>query len=116
MRVLIALQGGAVRRTVLSAALRLCAEMRAAVDILLVDGDEASSSRLAGLLAELGDSRRPPRLFRRAGVFHEAVAAHAGRHKEVYMVLIDSMKHWGRDVPLGILSQPVGLLGSVAAA
>ena len=55
-------------------------------------------------------------LYRQAGPLGQAVLEHAKFHKDIYLILVDSMKNWGAGAPLRALTQPVGTLGGVVAS
>lgn len=115
-RILIALQGRSISRSALNAAFNYCREMKFKVNVLLVDGGEAPSPVLADFLTRLKQAGLKSCLYRQAGPLGQAVLEHANRHKDIYLILVDSMKNWGAGVPLRALSQPVGSLGGVAAS
>lgn len=114
-RVLIALQGSRMKRAALNAAVNFCEEMKMGVDVLWVDGDEALPPALEEFLERIRQARLGCRLFRQSGPLNLAVVDHTNQHKSIYVILVDSMKHWGHGVPFRSLSQPVGVLSSIAA-
>ncbi|MHB1215224.1 MAG: hypothetical protein ACYCY9_09575 [Thiobacillus sp.] len=114
-RILIALHGHSIRRSVLNAIFDYCREMKFKVSVLLVDGDNAPSPALADFLGQLKQAGLSGRLFRQAGCLGQAVLKFAGRHKDITLVLVDSMKHWGTGAPLKALPQPVGLFSGIVA-
>ncbi|MFZ3040281.1 MAG: hypothetical protein WA108_00560 [Thiobacillus sp.] len=114
-RILIALHGHSIRRSVLNAVFDYCMEMRFKVSVLLIDTDNALSPALADFLARLKYAGLSGRLFRQAGCLGQAVLKFAGRHKDLSLILVDSMKNWGRGVPLKALSPPVGLFSGIVA-
>lgn len=114
-RILIALDGHSIKRSVLNAIFDYCREMRFKVSVLLVDGDSAPSPALADFLDQLKQAGLSGRLFRQAGCLGQAVLNFASRHKDISLVLVDSMKNWGSGVPLKALSPPVGLFSGIVA-
>ena len=121
-RILIALDGHSIKRSVLNAIFDYCKKMKFKVSVLLVDGDSAPSPALADFLDQLKQAGLSGRLFRQAGCLGQqacclgqAVLNFASRHKDISLILVDSMKNWGARAPLGALSQPVGLLSGVVA-
>lgn len=114
-RVLIALHGHLIRRSVLNAVFDYCREMKFKVSVLLVDGDSTPSPALADFLAQLKQAGLSGRLFRQAGSLGQAVRKHVSRHKDIAMVLVDSMKNWGGGAPLKALSPPVGVFSGIVA-
>lgn len=114
-RILIALHGHLIKRSVLNAVFEYCRKMKFKVNVLLVDGDAAPSPILTDFLARLKQAGLNGGLYRQAGSFGQAVLSHASRHKGIRLILVDSMKNWGARAPLGALSQPVGLFSGVVA-
>lgn len=115
-RVLIALHGRLIRRSVLDAVFDYCRKMKFKVNVLLVDGGDTPSPGMVDFLARLKQAGLNACLYRQAGPLGEAVLKHASRHKDIRLILVDSMKNWGVGVPLAALSQPVGLLSGVTAS
>jgi hypothetical protein len=115
-RVLIALHGHLFKRSALNAAFNYCRDMKFTVNVLLVDGGEDLQPALMDFLARLKQAGLSGSLYRQAGPLGRAVLRHANRFKDIRLILVDSMKHWGAGAPLGALSQPVGLLGGVVAS
>jgi hypothetical protein len=115
-RILIALHGHQIRRSVLNAVFDYCRKMKFKVNVLLVDGEDAPSPVLTDFLVRLKQAGLSGRLYRQAGSLGQAVLKHASRHKDIRLILVDSMKNWGASVPLRALSQPVGLLSGVVAS
>jgi hypothetical protein len=113
--VLIALHGELFSRSALNAAFNYCRDMKFKVNVLLVDGGEAPQPILMDFLARLKQAGMSGCLDRQAGPLGRAVQRHASLYKDVRLILVDSMKHWGAGVPLRALKQPVGLLSGVAA-
>jgi len=114
-RILIALHGHSIRRSVLNAIFDYCKEMRFRVSVLLVDEDSGPSPALADFLAQLKQAGLSGRLFRQAGSLGQAVLKFASRHKDISLILVDSMKNWGGGVPLKSLSPPVGVFSGIVA-
>lgn len=114
-RILIALHGHLIKRSVLNAVFEYCIEMKFKVNVLLVDGGDAPSQILTDFLSKLKQAGLNGGLYRQAGSFGQAILSHASRHKGIRLILVDSMKNWGARVPLGALSQPVGLFSGVVA-
>lgn len=114
-RVLIALHGQLIKRSVLKAVLDYCMKMKFKVNVLLVDGPDAPSPALAYFLDGLKQAGLSGCLYRKAGSLGQAVLDHARRHKDIRLILVDSMKHWGASVPDKILTQPIGLFSGVIA-
>lgn len=115
-RILIALHGHLIKRSVLNAVFEYCRKMKFKVNVLLVDGEDAPSPVLTDFLAKLKQAGLNGGLYRQAGSFGQAVLRHASRHKGIRLILVDSMKNWGARVPLRALSQPVGLFSGVVAS
>lgn len=113
--ILIALYGQLARRSVLDALFDYCREMKFKVNVLLVDGPAAPSPELADFLIRLKQAGLNGCLYRKAGSLGQAVLDHARRHKDIRMILVDSMKHWGAGVPVKILPQPVGVFSGIVA-
>lgn len=114
-RILIALDGHSIKRSVLNAIFDYCKKMKFKVSVLLMDGDSAPSPALADFLDQLKQAGLSGRLFRQAGCLGQAVQNFASRHKDISLVLVDSMKNWGSGVPLKALSPPVGLFSGIVA-
>ncbi|HSJ80262.1 MAG TPA: hypothetical protein VK910_03530 [Thiobacillus sp.] len=114
-RILIALHGHSIRRSVLNAVFDYCREMKFKVSVLLVDGDSVLSPALADFLGQLKQAGLSGRLFRQAGCLGQAVLTFASRHKDLSLILVDSMKNWGGGVPLKALSPPVGVFSGIVA-
>ncbi len=114
-RILIALHGHSIRRSVLNAVFEYCKKMKFKVSVLLVDGDSAPSPALADFLDQLKQAGLNGRLFRQAGCLGQAVLKVVRRHKDISLVLVDSMKHWGAGAPLKALSPPVGVFSGIVA-
>jgi len=114
-RILIALQGHLVKRSVLNAVFDYCIKMKFKVNVLLV-GEADASPVLADFLARLKQAGLNGCLYRQAGCLGQAVLKHASHHKDIRLILVDSMKNWGSRVPLRALSQPVGLFSGVVAS
>jgi hypothetical protein len=114
-RILIALHGHSIRRSVLNAIFDYCKKMRFTVSVLLVDGDSAPSPALADFLGQLKQAGLSGRLFRQAGSLGQAVLKFASRHKDISLILVDSMKNWGGGVPLKALSPPVVVFSGIVA-
>ncbi|MDZ7594882.1 MAG: hypothetical protein U0932_09550 [Thiobacillus sp.] len=114
-RILIALHGHSIRRSVLNAVFDYCRKMKFKVSVLLVDGDSAPSPALVDFLAQLKQAGLSGRLHRRAGSLGQAVLKFSSRHKDVALVLVDSMKNWGGGAPLKALSPPVGVFSGIVA-
>ncbi|MBU1395985.1 MAG: hypothetical protein KKE84_07555 [Gammaproteobacteria bacterium] len=114
-RILIALHGHSIRRSVLNAVFDYCRKMRFKVSVLLVDEADAPSPALADFLARLKHAGLNGRLHRQAGCLGQAVLEFASRHKDISLILVDSMKNWGGGVPLKALSPPVGLFSGIVA-
>ncbi|WP_157648650.1 hypothetical protein [Thiobacillus denitrificans] len=112
---MIALHGHLIKRSVLNAVFDYCRKMKFEVSVLLVDGDSAPSPALADFLGQLKQAGLSGRLFRQAGSLGQAVLKFARRHKDISLILVDSMKNWGAGVPLNALSPPVGLFSGVVA-
>jgi hypothetical protein len=115
-RILIALHGHQIRRSVLNAVFDYCMKMKFKVNVLLVDDEDAPSPVLADFLARLKQAGLNGCLYRQAGCLGQAVLKHASHHKDIRLILVDSMKNWGTRVPLKSLSQPVGLFSGVVAS
>jgi hypothetical protein len=115
-RVLIALHGHLFKRSALNAAFNYCRDMKFKVNVLLVDGGEELQPVLMDFLSRLKQAGLNGRLYRQAGPLGLAVLKHARLYKDIRMILVDSMKHWGAGVPLGALSQPVGSLSGIVAS
>ena len=113
-RVLIALGGHLTKRSVLNAVFEYCREMKFKVSVLLVDAGEPPSAALQDFLMRLKLAGLNGRLYRHAGNLGRAVLSHANRHKDIRLILVDSMKNWG-SAPMQTLSPPVGLFSSIAA-
>jgi hypothetical protein len=113
--VLIALHGRLFSRSALNAAFNYCREMKFKVNVLLVDGGDEPQPVLVDFLARLKQAGLSGCLYHQAGPLGRAVQRHASLYKDIRLILVDSMKHWGAGVPLAALSQPVGLLSGVAA-
>ena len=114
-RILIALDGHPIKRSVLNAVFDYCRKMRFKVSVLLVEEDGAPSPALADFLAQLKQAGLSGCLYRQAGCLGQAVLKHASRHKDIRLILVDSMKNWGTGVPLNALSPPVGVFSGVVA-
>lgn len=112
--VLIALHCCPTRRPALNAVLDYCREMKFKVNVLLVDGGNEPSPVLADFMARLKQAGLGGRLYRHSGSLGQAVVKHVGLHKDIRMILVDSMKNWGAVLPKGLLP-PVTLLSGVAA-
>ena len=112
-RVLIALHGRLVKRSVLRAAFSYCRDMKFKVNVLLVDGGDEPQPSLIEFLASLKRAGLNGHLYRQAGPLGQAVWRHAKRYKDIRVILVDNMKHWGAGVSLSALSQPVGSLSGV---
>lgn len=115
-RILIALHGHLVKRSLLNAVFEYCTKMKFQVSVLLVDGDDAPSPVLVDFLGRLKQAGLNGCLYRQAGSLGQAVLKHASRHKDIRLILVDSMKNWGTRVPLRALSQPVGVFSGVVAS
>jgi len=115
-RVLIALHGRLIRRSVLNAVFDYCAKMKFKVNVLLVDGEDSPSPALMDFLVRLKQAGLSGRLYQQVGCLGQAVLKHASHHKDIRLILVDSMKNWGTRVPLKSLSQPVGLFSGVVAS
>ena len=115
-RVLIALHGRLIRRSVLNAVFNYCREMKFKVNVLLVDGGEALSPVLMDFLTSLKQAGLHGCLYRQPGPIGQAVLDHASLHKDIRLILVDSMKNWGTGVSMRALSQPVGLLSGIVAS
>lgn len=113
--VLIALHGGLARRSALKAVLNYCREMKFKVNVLLVDGGNELSPVLADFLDRLKQAGLNGRLYRQSGTLGQAVLNHVGLHRNIQMILVDSMKNLGSAFPFKGLPQPIGLISSVAA-
>lgn len=114
-RILIALHGHLVKRSVLNAVFEYCMKMKFKVNVLLVGDEGAPSPVLTDFVARLKLAGLDGGLYRQAGCLGQAVLKHASHHKDIRLILIDSMKNWGARVPLKALSQPVGLFSGVVA-
>ncbi len=114
-RILIALHGHSASRSVLNAVFDYCTEMRFKVSVLLIDVDNALSPALTDFLARLKYAGLSGHLFRQVGCLGQAVLNFVSRHKDISLILVDSMKNWGSGVPLKALSPPVGLFSGVIA-
>jgi len=115
-RILIALHGHLIKRSVLNAVFEYCTKMKFQVSVLLVDGEDAPSPVLVDFLIRLKQAGLNGCLYRQAGSLGQAVLKHASRHKDIRLILVDSMKNWGTRVPLRALSQPVGVFSGVVAS
>jgi hypothetical protein len=115
-KALIALRGDETGPDALGAAFSFCAEMRCAVHILLADASGDPPPVLTGFLNRLKQAGLEFRLFRHAGPLNRAVLDHTRAHRDIDVILLDDMKHWGHDVPFRTLPLPVGVLGGGAAA
>lgn len=115
-RILIALHGHLIKRSVLNAVFEYCMKMKFKVNVLLVDDEDAPSPVLADFVARLKQAGLNGCLYRQTGCLGQAVLKHASRHKDIRLILVDSMKNWGSRVPLRALSQPVGLFSGVVAS
>lgn len=115
-RILIALDGHPIKRSVLNAVFDYCRKMKFKVNVLLVDGDDAPSPVVTDFLARLKQAGLSGSLYRQAGCLGQAVLKHASRHKDIRLILVDSMKNWGTSVPLRALAQPVGAFSSIVAS
>lgn len=115
-RILIALHGHLIKRSVLNAVFEYCTKMKFQVSVLLVDGEDAPSPVLVDFLSRLKQAGLNGCLYRQAGSLGQAVLKHASRHKDIRLILVDSMKNWGTRVPLRALSQPVGVFSGVVAS
>jgi len=115
-RILIALQGRSISRSALNAAFNYCRQMKFKVNVLLVDEGDVPSPALTDFLTRLKQAGLKSCLYRQAGPLGQAVLEHAKFHKDIYLILVDSMKNWGAGAPLRALSQPVGTLGGVVAS
>jgi hypothetical protein len=115
-QVLIALHGCLFKRSALNAAFDYCRDMKFKVNVLLVDGGDEPPPILMDFLARLKQAGLHGCVYRQVGPVGQAVLRHAKRYKNIRLILVDSMKYWGAGVPLGALSQPVGLLSSVVAS
>lgn len=115
-QVLIALQGHLFRRSALNAAFNYCRDMKFKVNVLLVDGGDEPPPLLMDFLARLKQAGLNGRLYRQAGPLGRAVLRHAKRYKDIRLILVDNMKHWGAGVSLSALSQPVGTLSGVTSS
>ena len=114
-RILVALNGANLKRSILNSAYRCCRDLKMKVDIILVGDDKEAPPALDELLSRLGQARLAPRLFlQHALPVGQAVLAHVRQHKDIYLVLVDALD-WGKGIPFRALRQPVGLLGSLAA-
>lgn len=113
--VLIALQRCPAKLSALNAVLDYCREMKFKVNVLLVDGESEPSPVLADFMARLKQAGLSGRLYRQSGSLGQAVLKHVGLHKDIRMILVDSMKNLGAALPLTGLSLPVSSLGGVAA-
>ena len=114
-RILIALHGHSIKRSVLNAIFDYCREMRFKVSVLLIDEDSAPSPALADFLGQLKQAGLSGHLHRQAGSLGQAVQKHVSRHKDIALVLVDSMKNWGGGAPLTALSPPVGVFSGIVA-
>lgn len=114
-RILIALHGHSIRRSMLNALFDYCREMRFKVSVLLVDGDSAPPPALVEFLAQLKQAGLSGHLYRQAGSLGRAVLQFAHRHKDIALILVDSMKNWGGVVPLKALSPPIGVISGIVA-
>jgi len=112
-RILIAIHGHLIRRSVLNAVFDYCRKMKFKVNVLLVDDADAPSPVLADFLTRLKQAGLNGCLYRQAGSLGQAVLKHASCHKDIRLILVDSMKNWGTRVPLRALSQPVGVFSGV---
>lgn len=112
--VLIALEGHLTKRSVLNAVFEYCRKMKFKVSVLLVDAGEPPSAALQEFLIRLKLAGLNGCLYRHAGNLGHAVLKHANRHKDIRLILVDSMKNWG-PAPLRTLSQPVGLFSGIVA-
>lgn len=115
-RILIALHGRLIKRSMLNAVFDYCIRMKFKVSVLLVGAEDAPSPALADFLARLKHAGLNGCLYRQAGCLGEAVRKYASRHKDIRLILVDSMKNWGSSVPLRALSQPIGVLSGVVAS
>ncbi len=113
-RVLIALEGRLTKRSVLNAVFEYCRKMKFKVSVLLVDAGEPPCAALQDFLIQLKLAGLNGCLYRPAGDLGRAVLKHASRHKDIRLILVDSMKNWG-SAPLQTLSAPVGLFSGIVA-
>jgi len=79
-------------------------------------GGDVPSPALTDFLTRLKQAGLKSCLYRQAGPLGQAVLEHAKFHKDIYLILVDSMKNWGAGAPLRALTQPVGTLGGVVAS
>ncbi len=114
-RVLIALHGHLFRRSALNAAFNYCRDMKFKVSVLLVDSEDEPHPLLMDFLTRLKQAGLNGSLYRQTGPLGQAVLRHTNRFKDISLILVDNMKHWGAGVSLSTLSQPVGLLSAVSS-
>ncbi len=89
-------------------------KMKFRVNVLLVDDEDAPSPVLADFLARLKQAGLNGCLYRQRDV-SVGCEKHASRHKDIRLILVDSMKNWGPE-SLESLVAPVGLFSGVVAA
>jgi hypothetical protein len=111
---LVALHGRLIRRSVLNAVFDYCAKMKFRSMSCWWTGRCA----VAGTdgLVRLKQAGLSGRLYQQVGCLGQAVLKHASHHKDIRLILVDSMKNWGTRVPLKSLSQPVCLFSGVVAS